>query len=134
MVNPGVLEKPAENTDDADPFGEARDAWPQGADPPHHEVHIDARLRGDIERLNDGRVGETVELGANVAGPAGARVASRPISASRRSSRLLGATRRWRSRACGAWLDPVSSLKSACTSAVMRGSAVKRPTSVYARA
>src|SRR5437762_8723625 len=65
MVNPGVLEKATEDAYDANALGESRYARTQRADPAHHEVDVDSRLRCPVECLNHRRVGKRIELGAD---------------------------------------------------------------------
>src|SRR5438045_9692626 len=80
MVNPGGLEKAAEDAYDANTLGESRYARAQRANPAHHEVDIDSRLRCPVECLDHRRVGKRIELGADARRtPSGARMLSLAI-------------------------------------------------------
>src|SRR5689334_15978393 len=65
-----VLEEAADDALDADILGETRNAGPQAADAAHHEIDLDASLARRIERIDDARIDERIELGPDLAGPA----------------------------------------------------------------
>ena len=77
MIDAGMLEESAEDADDADVFGQSRDAGAQAAEAADDEVDFHAGLRGGVERLDDFRVLEGVHLGDD-AGFAAGRGRARP--------------------------------------------------------
>ena len=79
MVDAGVLEEPPHDADDADPRGQGGHAGPQRADATHAEVDIHASLGRAVQRRDDVRVGEPVELGPDPGAPARPGVRRFPI-------------------------------------------------------
>jgi hypothetical protein len=70
-VDAAVLEEAADDRLDADAFRQAGHARPQAADAAHHEVDLDARARGFIERVDDLRIDQRIHLHPDRGGTAG---------------------------------------------------------------
>ena len=66
----GVLEEAADDRLDADVLRQAGNAGPQAADAAHDEVDLDAGRAGVVERVDDLRIDERVQLHPDAAGPA----------------------------------------------------------------
>ena len=71
-----MLEKPTQDAHHADALGQLRNPRPQCADASYDEVHVHAGVRRPVEGLDDGRVGERVELGADAGRFPGTRMRS----------------------------------------------------------
>src|SRR5262249_7130816 len=60
-----MFEESPQDTDDADAAGETAQSRPQHAQPAHHQIALDTGLGRTVQRTNDLRVAESVELGAD---------------------------------------------------------------------
>src|SRR6202521_48043 len=61
-INPGMLEKPADDRFDRNVFGQPFDARPEAADPAHDEVDVYPRIARRIEGVDDLGIDEGVAL------------------------------------------------------------------------
>src|SRR5580658_1617964 len=87
-----MFEEAADDGAHFDPFGDAGYARPQAAHAAHDEVDTHAGSRRAVQRLDDGGLGERVELGNDARGSACARVSALPLDPL--EQRLMQAERR----------------------------------------
>src|SRR5579863_866593 len=87
-----MFEKAADDGANLDPLRDARHARPQAAHAAHDEVDTHAGARRTIQRLDDGGLGERVELGNDARGPARLGVSRFPLDPV--EQRLVQAERR----------------------------------------
>ncbi len=66
--DPGVLQIASDDTLDTDVFGKPRNAGPQAANPPHHQIDLHPGAAGVIESVNDFRMHQRVHLGPDGGG------------------------------------------------------------------
>ena len=69
MIDPGVLQKAAHDAAHPNPLRQSRDTGLEGAEPAHAEIDLHSGLRGVVQRADDFRIVETVQLGADPGRP-----------------------------------------------------------------
>src|SRR6267378_5559355 len=74
VVDPAVLEKPADNADDVNVIAQAGTFWPQTTYPAHDQIDRHLRRRGFIECLDDLLIDQRIEFGDDSGRSARARV------------------------------------------------------------
>src|SRR6266576_2348313 len=62
IVDPAVLQKPADYTDDPDVLADAGHTRPQTGQSPHQQINLDATLRCPVKQLDHFRVLECIHL------------------------------------------------------------------------
>ena len=66
-----MLEKTPDDADHSDAIADAFESWPEAAHAPHHQFDGHPSLGGFVEQGDDCRVDQGIDLGPNMAPPAG---------------------------------------------------------------